>query len=480
MNIKSNNQAGGFDYDFLVIGGGSAGYNGAAQAAQLGLKTAVIEREQQLGGLCILRGCMPSKTLLASANRMLLARTAADFGIRVASAVASMPEIAARKKRLIEEFAQHRRDQLLDGRFSLLRGEARFVDEHTIELSDFGNGCRQLITARFFLVATGSTHRRIVLEGLDEAGYWTSDEALDASHLPGSVVILGGGAVALEFAHFYNALGIPVHVLQRSPRVLSMADPDVSASVEQALRDRGVRISTNTKLLRVTKEANLVKIIFECGGQQQEAHGELILNALGRVPSTERLGLDAAGVELAADGKIKVEPTMQTTRPHIFAAGDVCAQNEVVHEAVRQGEIAARNAHRLQRGAIPTQPLERENSALKMFAIFCGAEAAMVGVTEEEARRSGVCIKTARYDLSDHGKAMVEGHTEGFVKLVADEEGKLVGAAMVGVMASELIHIPACVISVGGTAQDLLRVPLYHPTLAEVWSYPAEELARQV
>src|SRR5260221_10417163 len=229
------------EYDFIVIGGGSAGYAGAATAARLGLKTAVIEGGRDVGGLCILRGCMPSKTLLESGHRAEAIRRAGEFGLHAEYRSADGPAIRARKRKLIGEFADHRRQQLETGSFDFIRGEASFVDAHTIEVHLLEGGVRTL-AARAFLIATGSRVQWHEIPGLRETGVWTSDEVLDSEHIPASVVVLGGGAIALETASYYAGIGSRVSVIQRGGQGLKETDADVASALTEALEHRGIAI----------------------------------------------------------------------------------------------------------------------------------------------------------------------------------------------------------------------------------------------
>jgi len=457
----------------LILGGGSAGYNAASAACNLGLRVAVVEGADELGGLCILRGCMPSKALLESANRFLTLRRAAEFGLQAEKIGFSCREIWARKRQLVEEFATYRARQLTSGRFDLHRGWGRFVDPHTVEVTG-EDGTRRL-TAKTFLVATGSRIKRVEVPGLEETGYWTSDDVLKQERIPKSLIVLGGGATAMEFAHFYAAMGTEVTIIQRSKQVLKEMDADVAACLEEAYRKRGMPVYTHTTLERVERTTTGQKAVtFQHAGQSQTVEAEEILYALGREPALEPLGLEAAGIPVTR-GRIQVGPTQQTVVPHIFAAGDAAGPYEVVHIAIQQGEIAARNANRLVREQ--RRNLEEIDYRLKLFAVFSHPEVAMVGLTEQELAAASIPYRAATYPFNDHGKSMVEGETDGFVKLlVSDETQEIVGGAVVGPHASELIHEIVVAMRFRATPKDLLETPHYHPTLSEIWTYPAEEL----
>ena len=461
-------------YEFLVIGGGSAGYSGASTAAGLGLRTAVIESGPEVGGLCILRGCMPSKTLLESGHRALAIREAAEFGLQAEYRGADAHEILKRKRRLIGEFADYRRGQLTSGRFEFIRGRAQFVDAHTIEISLLEGGSRR-VTADAILIATGSVISGPKIEGLDEAGYWDSDEALDSDRLPESVCILGGGAIALEFASYYQGLGIPTAVIQRSSQVLKEMDTDVANALSDALIKRGVDLKLNTKLTRVSRRDGRKVVHYQCKGSDCEAEADQIIYALGRRPATDGLSLENAGVSLS-DAHIAVGLDQRSTAPHIFAAGDVCGPHEIVHLAVEQAAIAARNAARMI-GRLSGE-IERMDYALKLFAVFSHPQVSLVGLTEREAKARGINFRAASYAFADHGKSLVMGAIDGFVKLIAEEgSGRLIGGACVGPEAAELIHEIVVAMRFGATAAQLATTPHYHPTLSEIWTYPAEELA---
>ncbi len=459
-------------FDFLIIGGGSAGYAAARTAASLGLKTAVVDGAEELGGLCILRGCMPSKTLLATASRAVSVRRAAEFGLRAGALEVRGDEILARKKRLIGEFADYRRQQLESGKFELIRGLAKFVDARTVEVRLRDGGTRRL-TARAFLLATGSVISTVPL--LDDVGCWTTDDVLDAATVPGSVIVLGGGATAVEFASYYAGLGREVCIIQRGSQLLKGADADVAEALADGLRERGVKVFTGTRLISAEKAGALKRVTFEHEGTAKTAAAEQIIQALGRSPNSATLGLDAAGIETVG-GRPVMRATQQTSQPHIFAAGDIAGPYEIVHIAIQQGEIAARNAARLLGSA--SGAMEEADYRLKVSAIFSDPEVAACGAGERELREQGTAFRTAKYPFSDHGKSLCIGEPGGFVKLIADAaSGEILGGAVVGPHAAELIHEIVVAMRFRATAKQLAETPHYHPTLSEIWTYPAEELA---
>ncbi len=465
--------SGPLSFDFVVIGGGSAGYAAARTAASLGLSTAVIDGAEELGGLCILRGCMPSKTLIHSANVALEVRRAGEFGIQASFNGANTLAIRDRKRGLISEFASYRQGQLEDGRFTLLRGKAAFMNATTLEVS-LREGGTATVEARAVLIATGSVISWPDLPGLKEANVWTSDTALDADKVPESFVVLGGGAIALEMAHYLEGIGRSVTVIQRGKQLLRGMDPDVAEVVEGAFTRRGMTVHTGTTLKRVGTGDGEKRVVFEKDGVEHTAGAEEILLALGRRAAVDGLNLEAAGVTLEK-GHVGVSGTMQTSVPHIFAAGDVCGESDVVHVAVLQGEIAARNAAKVLRG--DAGELEKMDYRLKLFGVFTEPQVASVGMNEAEAAASGRSWRAASYPFNDHGKSLVMSETEGFVKMIADTAtGEILGASVVGPQATELIHEVVVAMHFRSTARQFLEIPFYHPTLSEIWTYPAEDL----
>ena len=461
-------------YDFVVIGGGSAGYSAAAAAARSGLKTVCIEGGEEVGGLCILRGCMPSKTLIESANRFLTLRRAKEFGLSAGHVAFDSEAIIQRKRELVSEFANHRAQQLTGGKFEFTRGRAEFTDSHHVKVKMMSGG-EEEIEGKTFLISTGSVLNLIDLPGLAETGFLDSDTALDSDRFPRSVVILGGGAIALEFAHFYNALGIEVTVLQRSNQVIKEADSDLAEALVSAYRKRGIRVICGTKLMRVERTASGKSVWYERDGEEQVAEADEIFYALGRKPAVQGLGLEKAGVETNKQNAVVVNDRLQTSQPHIFAAGDVTGLYEIVHIAIQQGEIAAGNAKSLLEG----KDLVAIDYRLKMFVMFTEPQMAVVGISEREAAEQGLDVRVAKYPFDDHGKSIVRGELEGFVKLIVDaKNGEIVGGAVIGPDASELIHEIAVAMNFHSTAATLASIPHYHPTLSEIWTYPAEELAQ--
>jgi pyruvate/2-oxoglutarate dehydrogenase complex dihydrolipoamide dehydrogenase (E3) component len=458
-------------YDFVVIGGGSGGYAGASLAASLGLRTAVVEGAEEMGGLCILRGCMPSKTLIQSANRFMTLRRAREFGLRAENISVCGEEIIERKRRLIAEFAGYRRRQLECGRFELIRGWGSFVDAHTLEVRGYSS---RRLTAKSFLIATGSSLKFVDVPGLKETGFLDSDTVLETAHIPRSVIMLGAGPIALEFAHYHSGLGSQVTIVQRGMQVLRDMDGDVAMAASDALCARGVRLFLGTTLTRVEKCPACKRVVFQHEGAERSVEAEEIVYGLGRAPNLDRLALEAAGVKVQ-HGRLGANPTQQTSVPHIFAAGDAAGPHEIVHIAIQQAEIAARNAHRLIRAS--AEPLEQMDYRLKLFIAFTEPQVAAIGFSERELMTANAPYAVARYPFADHGKAQVLGETDGFVKLIASTPNcEILGAAAVGPEASELIHELSAAIYFHATAHDLLRIPHYHPTLSEIWTYPAEEL----
>ena len=434
-----------------IIGGGSAGYAAARTAAGAGLKTVVIEGGKEVGGLCILRGCMPTKALLYAAEVMHLASHAEPWGIRAEKVAFDFKKVMARKNTLIRDFADYRRQQLAGGKFEFIRANARFLDAHTIELAwerrrppavqklanrEHAGGRRtpkSPATAKHFIIATGSSVAPPPLPSLRETGYITSDDALALKRLPKSLIVLGGGAIACEFAQFFARFGVKVTLIQRSEHILREFDTDAAVEIEKVFRREGIKVFTGTKLVDAKRKGELKTVSFEHKGKTVSVSAEEILLALGRVPNTASLGLEKAGVATDS-GRIVANGFMQTSAPHIYAAGDCTGPHEIVHLAVQQGEIAAHNI------AHPNTP-RRMDYRLLISVVFTEPQVAFVGLTEKEARARGIPYLAASYPFNDHGKSLIMEAKDGFVKLLAEpKSGEILGGACVGPMGGELIH----------------------------------------
>jgi pyruvate/2-oxoglutarate dehydrogenase complex dihydrolipoamide dehydrogenase (E3) component len=458
----------GFDYDVAVIGGGSAGYAAARTAASAGLRIVVIEGGQKVGGLCILRGCMPTKAMLHCAEVLHQVQRAPLFGVHPKTVAFDFAAVMGRKNQLVAEFAAYRQEQLTSGQFEFIRDQAHFLDRHTIALTT-----GQRIRARNFVLATGSIVAPSPLPQLDRVGYWTSDGALELRTLPKSLIVLGGGSVAVEFAQFFARFGVEVIMVQRSPHLLREMDADAAGVLESVFRHEGIKLFTDTHLLDAWREDGLKHVSFQHQGAVVRVSAEEILFGLGRVPHTEPLRLEAAQVSIDL-GRILTHPDMTTTAPHIYAAGDCTGLHEIVHLAVQQGEVAGHNI------AHPNAPKQMDYRLLTTV-VFSDPQLATVGLTEKAAVELEVRYLAAKYPFSDHGKALIMECRDGFVKLLADPiTGEILGGAIAGPMGGELIHEIIAAMAKRMTVHELAAVPHYHPTLAEIWTYPAEELASQI
>ncbi len=457
-------------YDFVAIGGGSAGFNAVRVAASLGLKSAVVDGANELGGLCILRGCMPSKTLIYIAEVLHLAQKGRIFGLEIPSARAKMKAIHARKRKIIGEFADYRAKALQSGKFDLYRAYARFLDAHTLQLS---NGKR--IRARHVLIGTGSKVSVPPIDGLADVPYWTSDDVLDLNVVPKSVIVLGGGIVACELAQFLNRIGSRVILVQRSPNILRDHSADASVVVQQAFVDEGIELFAGTRLRRVAHDRRRgFTVEFVHDGKVVGRRADRLLNALGREPNTAGLGLASAGVDTRPNGQIITNEWQQTTLPHIYAAGDCAGPVEIVHIAIQQAELAARHAA----GVKTVKPVDY---SLLLNVVFTDPQLATIGELERDLDSRGIAYLSATYPFNDHGKSILMDANYGYVKVIAEPvQGRILGAEIVGKDAGELIHCFSGPLTMKATVFDLLRAPWYHPTLAEIITYPLEELAQNI
>jgi pyruvate/2-oxoglutarate dehydrogenase complex dihydrolipoamide dehydrogenase (E3) component len=460
-------------FNFAVLGGGSAGYAAARTAREHLDRVAIIDGAPELGGLCILRGCMPSKTLLYSAEVLHLAQRADLFGLDIPAARADLPALHARKLRLTAEFAADRVHQLQSDRFHLFRQFARFTGPNELTLAD-----GSVLTADHFLIATGSTIATPHIPGLAQTPALNSDDILELDRLPPSVIVLGGGIVACELAQFLRRVGSHVTLIQRSPRLLKEFSLDAARTIEDAFRAEGMEILTRTEVENVAPTTHGVRVTFNHHGQRLTREATHLFNALGRVPNTARLGLDTAHVTLTPSHHIRTDEFQRTTNPAIYAAGDCVGPHEIVHLAVLQGEIAAKHTLSLSQGrALPT-PVNYDHL---VKIIFTDPQLATAGVSEQQLQARRTPYVSASYPFADHGKSILMEAKHGYVKILAHRpDGRLLGAECVGPDASELIHPIAVALTLNATIHDLLKTHWYHPTLSEIWTYPLEDCAAMI
>jgi len=452
------------EHDFIAIGGGSGGFNAARVARQYSDNVAIVDGATALGGLCILRGCMPSKTLIYSAEVLHLAQKGSEFGLEIPEARVNMEKLHQRKLDTIKEFTDYRVESMQSGKYYLYRNFAKFINDDTIELD---NGER--LKGKHFIIATGSYISKPPIPGIENPDIWTSDDVLDLATLPESIIVLGGGVVACELAQFLHRVGAKTTQIQRSPHILKDQAPDVSEVVETALRDEGLELYTGTKLKSIDRTNDGFAVVFDHEGVEKRCSAQHVVNALGRSPATSNLGLEKAGIELKSNGQIVTDTYQRTTNLKVYAAGDCAGPFEIVHTAVLQGEFAAYHAFGVEKA-----PLNYDHM---LDVVFTDPQVARVGLTEIALKERGIDFVVADYPFDDHGKSILMEAKYGFVRVFAAKPtGRILGAEIVSKDAGELIQALSVAVSNNLTAESLLRTHWYHPTLSEIISYPLEDI----
>ena len=456
-------------FDLIVLGGGSAGYAAARTAHELGKTVAIIDGAQELSGLCILRGCMPSKTLIYSAEVLHLAQRGKLFGFNGNAPVADLAAMQQRKKDVIKEFSDYRKQQLEDGRFALFRQKGVLAGPHTVQLEDGTD-----LNAEKILISTGSAIKTPDLPGLGEAPFKTSDDVLNLDTLPEESVVLGGGIVACELAQFLARVGCRVTQLQRSSQVLKEFSNEAGVVVGQALRDSGIDLQTNTTLRSIDSlGGDRVRVNYESGGDSHSIETNFLFHALGRSPVSMGLGLEEHGISLSESGHISTNSFQQTSLGHIYAAGDCAGPHEIVHIAIKQGETAVKHMF--------GQKVEPIHYDYLLGVVFTDPQVAQVGLPLPKIRERGIDPISASFPFDDHGKSILMEAKYGHVAVHADRSnGTILGAECVSKDAGELIHALSVAIALNATVHDLLKADWYHPTLSEIWTYPLEDIAEEI
>jgi pyruvate/2-oxoglutarate dehydrogenase complex dihydrolipoamide dehydrogenase (E3) component len=448
-------------YDLICVGAGTAGFAAADAARRLGKRVLLVSGPGDLGGTCILRGCMPAKTLLSSTERLAEVSSANDVGVRARDIRADLPAIVARKRELIDYFAEDRRHDL--EAFPLVRGAARFLDGETLAVGE-----RTYAGGRF-VIATGS---RIVLPeipGLAACRPFTSDDALEMTSPPASLLVLGGGPVGCEFAQYFARLGTRVTLVQAEPTLLRNDDPDIGEAVGAFLTSDGIEILTGTDARAFEAEpGGGCTATLERGAERLVRRVERVMVATNRLPNVAGLDLARAGV-VASERGIATDAYLRTTNPATFAAGDVLGRRCLVHVAAYAGALAARNAF-----ADAPQPADFDR--FEAHAVYTQPHVAAAGLTERACRARGVAIRVRRHPFVDIGKALVSGEPAGFVKMIArEDDGRILGVALVGNEAIDLVGEAIAFIDRGATVRDVAAMPHLHPALGEIFGRVAED-----
>lgn len=451
------------NFDVMVIGAGSAGRYGAKVAAREGAKVALIEAGP-FGGLCILNGCMPTKTYLRSTELMGLIKKSPELGISVEGKIKiAFEHIKHRKDRLIREMAEDAEAGVTDKKnITRLNGVAYFLSEHRLQVGEKTYSFDQA------LIATGSRVSVPPIPGLEESGFLNSDDVLALESLPKSMIVLGGGAEALEFGQFFNRMGVKTTIIQRSPHILSGEDPDIGEALAEYLRKDGISLWTGTRIEQLEKQGSKRRVQFTHKGRLECVEAEVILLTTGRVGNIEGLRLEAAGIETDG-GNITVNDYLQTSCPNIYAAGDVNGMDQIVNVATYQGKVAGEN---MVRG-----PKRKADYRVIPRAIFTEPQYARVGMTESEAKEKGIALNVGKFPFDDLGKAIITDQTEGFIKILADpKSGEILGIQILGTEASDLIHQATVAMHYRATLEDYAKISHIHPSFGEIMLYLVEDM----
>lgn len=465
-------------YDFVVIGGGSAGLVAAGGAGILGAKVLLVEKKA-LGGDCLYTGCVPSKSLIASAKFAARAKRAGDFGFEIADLKFkndSFASVTNRVRRIIETIENHDAPEVFERMgVEVCFGEPRFTSSNEIEIKLKNSNQTGKIKARRFCIATGSRPFVPPIEGLEETGYLTNEEIFEIKDLPEELIVLGGGAIGAEMGQAFARFGSKVTIVEMGERILSKEDEEISTLVENFFRAEEIKILTNTKAVKAHKNANGKKVlVVENEKKEQfEIEADEILAAVGRRPNIEGLELENANVKFD-EKQIFTDKYSQTSNKKIFAAGDVTGHFQFTHTADYEAQIVIQNAF------VPFPFKKKTDFRVVPWATFIEPEVGRVGLTEKEAREKfGASVKVYKVSLDENDRAQAEGETEGFAKIVLNNH-EIVGAHIVAAHAGELIHEFVLAMTHHLSLSDLNKAIHVYPTFSKITQAVATENTLEV
>ena len=448
-------------YDVVVIGSGPGGYVAAIHAAQSGLKTAIVEVEktERLGGTCLLRGCIPTKAMLHTADLLTDMSHSEEFGIVSQGVKLDIQKMVAYRDKMVASNAGGVKYLMKKNKIDVHLGHGRLAGQGKVSVTD-AKGQVTTLTTRFAIVATGSAVRHLGFLPVDHERIIDSDDLLGGAWMPQHLVVLGAGAVGSEFASVYLRYGAKVTLIEMQDRILPIEDDEVSAEVERAFRKQGMNVLTSTKLTRAQVHGERVACTIEGPHGEQTIDASHLLVAIGRRPVSEDVGLDSTRVKVNRGGYIEVNEFMQTADPWVYAIGDVVTTPWLAHVASKEGILAV--DHLAGKRPRPLNYLRVPNCT------YCAPEVASVGLTERAARERGYDVKVGKFPFSAIGKAKILGKSEGFVKIVSESRyDEILGMHIVGPKATELITEATVALELEATIEELLHTIHPHPTLAE-------------
>ena len=441
------------NFDIAIIGGGPAGYTAAERAGANGLKTVLFEKKA-MGGVCLNEGCIPTKTLLYSAKILDSIKSASKYGVSAESPSFDLSKIMSRKDKTVKMLTGGVKMTVSSYGVTIIEKEALIEGEKEGKIQITCDG--ETYSVKYLLVCTGSDTVIPPIPGLSEISYWTSKEALEIKELPKTLVIIGGGVIGMEFASFFNSMGVKVHVVEMMPEILGAMDKETSGMLRAEYAKRGVTFYLNTKVVEVNPHG----VVIEKEGKMSAIEAEKILLSVGRKANLSKVGLDKLNIELHRNG-VKVDEHLLTSHPRVYACGDITGYSLLAHTAIREAEVAINHILGVE---------DRMNYDCVPGVVYTNPEVAGVGKTEEELVKSRIPYRISKLPMAYSGRFVAENEQgNGLCKLIQDEDGKIIGCHMLGNPASELIVIAGIAIQRGYTVEEFQKTVFPHPTVGEIY-----------
>ena len=458
-------------FDLVIIGAGPGGYTGAIRAAQLGLKTCIIEKESTLGGTCLNVGCIPSKALLDSSEHYHFALSdSATHGIRMGSVKLDLSQMMNRKSKIVSDLTNGVNFLMKKNKIEKIKGTATIKSAQEVVIDN-----KQTIQTKNILIATGSAPRELPFAPFNSKTILSSTEALSLEKVPKKMIVIGGGFIGLEMSSVWSRLGSEVHVLEYSPRLCPTLDKDISSELLKTLKKQGFNFHLQSKVTDVQAKGSSVKVTYEQESKSKELTGDVALVSIGRVPYTDSLGLKELGVVMTDQNFISVNDNFQTSIPSIYAVGDVIGGTMLAHKAEEEGVAVAE---------IISSGHGHVNYKTLPSVIYTWPEAASVGLTQEQCEEKGISIKKGKFPFTANGRAKALGCTEGFVKVISNAQtDEVLGVHIIGPRASDMIAEAVVAMEFSAHSEDIAKSFHAHPTLSEVMreaSLAVQSKARQM